>query len=51
MTGRAVREIATEMGLTEGTVRQYLKITFKQTGTRRQLDLIRVVAQRLTQDL
>lgn len=51
MTGRTVREIAKEMGLTEGTVRQYLKITFKRTGTKRQLDLIRVVAQRLMEHI
>lgn len=51
LTGRTVRDIAAEMDLTEGTVRQYLKLAFKRTGTRRQLDLIRVVAQRLAQDL
>ena len=51
MTGRTVREIAKEMGLTEGTVRQYLKVTFKRTGTKRQLDLIRVVAQRLMETI
>jgi hypothetical protein len=32
-------------------VRQYLKITFRQTGTRRQLDLIRVVAERLMEHI
>ena len=51
MTGRTVRDIAAEMGITEGTVRQYLKLIFKRTGTKRQLDLIRVVAQRLMQEL
>ncbi len=51
MTGRSIRDIASELGLTEGIVRQYLKATFKQTGTKRQADLIRVVVQRLMQDL
>ena len=49
MTGRTVKDIAAEMNITEGSVRQYLKRIFKQTGARRQLDLIRVVAQRLIQ--
>ena len=51
MTGRNIRDIAVELGLTEGTVRQYLKATFKQTGTRGQADLIRAIVQRLMQDL
>jgi DNA-binding CsgD family transcriptional regulator len=44
MTGRTVRDIAAEMAITEGSARQYLKLVFRQTGTKRQLDLIRVVA-------
>jgi DNA-binding CsgD family transcriptional regulator len=51
MTGRTVKDIAAEMAITEGTVRQYLKRIFRQTGTKRQLDLIRVVAQRLMQTI
>jgi DNA-binding CsgD family transcriptional regulator len=49
MTGRTVKDIAAEMTIAESTTRQYLKLIFKQTGTKRQLDLIRVVAQRLMQ--
>jgi DNA-binding CsgD family transcriptional regulator len=51
MTGRTVKDIAAEMAITEGTVRQYLKRIFRETGTKRQLDLIRVVAQRLMQTI
>jgi DNA-binding CsgD family transcriptional regulator len=49
MTGRTVKDIAAEMGITEGSVRQYLKLVYKQTGAKRQLDLIRIVAQRMIQ--
>lgn len=42
-TGRSVDQIATEMGLTPGTTRWYLKRLFEKTGTRGQPDLVRVV--------
>jgi len=51
MTGRTVKDIAAEMAITEGSVRQYIKLVFRQTGTKRQLDLIRIVAQRLMQTI
>jgi DNA-binding CsgD family transcriptional regulator len=41
--GRSVKDAAHELGITEGSARQYLKKVFEKTGARRQLDLIRVI--------
>jgi DNA-binding CsgD family transcriptional regulator len=49
LTGRRIRDIAPILGLTEGSARQYLKRVFKKTGARRQVDLVRMVADALVQ--
>jgi DNA-binding CsgD family transcriptional regulator len=36
------------LGITESTARQYLKIVFRKTGTRRQSDLVRLVGNAMT---
>lgn len=42
MAGRNVREIAEALGIAEDSVRQYLKRIYQKTGTRRQVDLVRL---------
>jgi DNA-binding CsgD family transcriptional regulator len=41
--GKTVKEAARDLGITEGTARQYLKTVFQKTGTNRQIDLIRAI--------
>jgi DNA-binding CsgD family transcriptional regulator len=41
--GRSVKDAASELHITEGTARQYLKKVFEKTGAKRQLDLIRMI--------
>jgi DNA-binding CsgD family transcriptional regulator len=47
MSGRSAKEAAAILGIAESSARQYLEIVFSKTGTRRQLDLIRVVGNAL----
>lgn len=42
--GASVKQAAAQLGLTEGSARQYLRRIFAKTGTNRQIDLIREVA-------
>jgi DNA-binding CsgD family transcriptional regulator len=44
VSGHSLKEAAATLGITEGTARQYLKIVFQKTGTRRQADLVRVIS-------
>jgi DNA-binding CsgD family transcriptional regulator len=41
--GRSVKEAAAELGVREGSARQYLKQIFSKTGARRQSDLVRMI--------
>jgi DNA-binding CsgD family transcriptional regulator len=41
--GKTVKEAAHDLGITEGTARQYLKTVFQKTGAKRQIDLIRAI--------
>lgn len=49
MQGQSVKEAAETLGVTEGSARQYLKLTFRKTGTNRQAELVRLVGKTLTQ--
>ena len=48
--GLTVKDAAGQLGLTEGTARQYLKRIFAKTGAQRQADLIRRVSRALMQE-
>jgi DNA-binding CsgD family transcriptional regulator len=41
--GRSVKEAAADLGVKEGSARQYLKQIFSKTGARRQSDLVRMI--------
>ena len=45
--GVRVKQAAGQLGITEGSARQYLKVIFTKTGARRQADLVRVVGEAL----
>jgi DNA-binding CsgD family transcriptional regulator len=45
LTGRSVKDIAAALGITDESACQYLKRIYRKTGTHRQTDLVRVVAQ------
>jgi DNA-binding CsgD family transcriptional regulator len=47
--GRTIKEIASILGVTEGSARQYLQRVFSKTGAKRQADVIRIVGQALMQ--
>jgi DNA-binding CsgD family transcriptional regulator len=47
--GRTIKEIASILGITEGSARQYLQRIFGKTGAKRQADLVRIVGQTLMQ--
>jgi DNA-binding CsgD family transcriptional regulator len=49
MTGRSVKEISVILDITEGSARQYLKLIFKKTGTKRQAELIGLVGHAIMQ--
>jgi len=49
-SGRSVKDAARDLGITEGSARQYLKKVFEKTGARRQLDLIRVIEAALARN-
>lgn len=42
--GISVKQAARQLGITEGTARQYLRRIFAKTGANRQIDLIREIA-------
>lgn len=42
--GASVKQAADQLGITEGSARQYLRRIFAKTGTNRQIDLIREIA-------
>jgi DNA-binding CsgD family transcriptional regulator len=42
--GVSVKQAARQLGITEGTARQYLRRIFAKTGANRQIDLIREIA-------
>jgi DNA-binding CsgD family transcriptional regulator len=42
--GASVKKAAEQLGITEGSARQYLRRIFAKTGTNRQIDLIREIA-------
>lgn len=42
--GVSVKQAASQLGITEGTARQYLRRIFAKTGANRQIDLIREIA-------
>jgi DNA-binding CsgD family transcriptional regulator len=48
MAGHTIKEIASILGITEGSARQYLQRIFGKTGAKRQADLVRIVGQALT---
>lgn len=48
MTGQSVKDIAAGLGITDGSARQYLKLIYRKTGTRRQTDLVRIASHALT---
>ena len=41
--GKTVKEAAYDLGVTEGSARQYLKTVFRKVGAKRQIDLIRAI--------
>ena len=43
--GVSIRDAAEQLGITEGSARQYLRRIFAKTGTNRQVDLIRKIAR------
>ena len=45
--GKSVKEAAADLGITEGSARQYLKQVFRKTGARRQADLVRIMIRAL----
>jgi DNA-binding CsgD family transcriptional regulator len=45
--GRSVKEAAAELGIAEGSARQYLKQIFSKTGARRQSELVRMMCDSL----
>jgi DNA-binding CsgD family transcriptional regulator len=47
MAGHTIKEIASILGITEGSARQYLQRIFGKTGAKRQADLVRIVGQAL----
>lgn len=47
--GNTIKNAAADLGITEGSARQYLKKVFQRTGTRRQLDLVRTLGVALEQ--
>jgi DNA-binding CsgD family transcriptional regulator len=48
--GKTVKDAAHELGVTEGSARQYLKKVFQKTGAKRQIDLIRVIEAALARN-
>jgi DNA-binding CsgD family transcriptional regulator len=46
--GHQVKTAAQQLGVTEGSARQYLKKIFEKTGARRQMDLIRLADRALS---
>lgn len=48
--GKSLKDAASDLGLTEGSARQYLKRVFEKTGARRQLDMIRVIEHALARN-
>lgn len=42
-SGKSVKHAASDLHITEGSARQYLKKIFEKTGAKRQLDLIRLI--------
>lgn len=48
--GVNVKQAAAQLGLTEGSARQYLRRIFAKTGTNRQIDLIREIAWAVADD-
>ena len=47
MSGYSVKEAAQGLKIAESSARQYLKIIFSKTGTRRQSELVRVIGNTL----
>jgi DNA-binding CsgD family transcriptional regulator/PAS domain-containing protein len=47
MSGYSVKEAAQGLNIAESSARQYLKIIFSKTGTRRQSELVRVIGDTL----
>jgi DNA-binding CsgD family transcriptional regulator len=48
MSGQTLKQSALQLGIAESTARQYLKVIFSKTGTRRQSELVRVIGNALT---
>ena len=48
--GKSLKDAASDLGLTEGSARQYLKRVFEKTGASRQLDMIRVIERALARN-
>lgn len=48
--GASVKQAASQLGITEGSARQYLRRIFAKTGTNRQIDLIRRISRVRIQD-
>ena len=48
--GASVKQAAMQLGITEGSARQYLRRIFAKTGTNRQIDLIREIAWAAAED-
>lgn len=48
--GASLKQAAEQIGITEGSARQYLKKVFEKTGVNRQLDLIRAIDGALGRD-
>jgi DNA-binding CsgD family transcriptional regulator len=45
--GQRLKQAAAQLGITEGSARQYLKVIFAKTGAKRQADLVRVIGETL----
>ena len=43
VSGRSVKQAASDLGITGDTARSYLKVIFQKTDTHRQTDLVRLV--------
>jgi DNA-binding CsgD family transcriptional regulator len=48
--GKTVKDAAHDLGVTEGSARQYLKKVFEKTGAKRQIDLIRAIEAALARN-
>jgi DNA-binding CsgD family transcriptional regulator len=47
--GASVKQAASNLGITEGSARQYLRRIFVKTGTNRQIDLVREIARAMAE--